>query len=91
MAAPKGHPRYGGRKAGTPNKITATVRQRFEEAFEKLQSSDKANLTTWAEENPTEFYKLSAKLIPTDVAVQGALTLNVITGVPQAQDEQDLA
>ncbi len=27
MAAPKGHPRYGGRKKGTPNKATQTVRE----------------------------------------------------------------
>lgn len=26
MAAPKGHPRYGGRKKGTVNKITADVK-----------------------------------------------------------------
>lgn len=27
MAAPKGHPRYGGRQKGTPNKITAEARE----------------------------------------------------------------
>lgn len=27
MAAPKGHPRYGGRAVGTPNKVTKDVRQ----------------------------------------------------------------
>lgn len=27
MAAPKGHPKYGGRKAGVPNKATAKCRE----------------------------------------------------------------
>ena len=26
MGAPKGHPRFGGRKPGVPNKVTAEVR-----------------------------------------------------------------
>ena len=30
MAAPKGHPRWGGRKAGTPNKANLEVRNRIE-------------------------------------------------------------
>ena len=72
----------GGRKAGTPNKITATVRETFEHAFRILQESKTANLTSWAEKNPTEFYKLSSKLIPSDMNVQGNLNVTVTTGVP---------
>lgn len=30
MAAPKGHPRYGGRKKGTPNKKTAGIQSEIE-------------------------------------------------------------
>lgn len=78
----------GGRTAGTPNKITRTVRESFERAFELLQSDDKAKLETWAKANQTEFYKLAAKLIPVDMAVQGAITLNVVTGVPTHEDEE---
>ncbi len=71
-----------GRKQGSPNKLTATVRETFEHAFQMLQNSERANLTSWAEGNPTEFYKLAAKLIPTDMSVQGTMTLTVLTGVP---------
>lgn len=31
MAAPKGHPRYGGRKKGTPNKSSTANKERFKE------------------------------------------------------------
>ena len=30
MAAPKGHPKWGGRRAGTPNKVNLDVRSRIE-------------------------------------------------------------
>ncbi len=56
-----------GRKPGTPNKATRTVRETFEAVFVSLQSSDRANLLVWAEENPTDFYRLSARLIPLQV------------------------
>ncbi len=81
--------KFGGRQKGTPNKVTATVRETFERVFSQLQEGDDANLQTWAEQNPTEFYKLSSKLIPTDVALQGALIVNVVTGVPK-RDGTDL-
>lgn len=90
MAAPKGNKFSTGRPKGVPNKITQSVRERFVEAFDKLQHDDDVNLVAWAKNNPDDFYKLASKLIPLDVAVQGGLTLNVITGVP-AEDAEDLA
>jgi hypothetical protein len=78
----KGIKTGGGSRKGKPNKVTATVRETFERAFTMLQQHETANLTSWAERNPTEFYKLSSKLIPTDMSIQGQMTLNVITGVP---------
>lgn len=88
MPRPKGSPKTGGRKAGTPNKVTASVRQAFEDAFNLLQSDDQANLLAWAKNNQTEFYKLASKLIPQDVAVQGTMTLQVITGVPEPEGDE---
>jgi len=77
-----------GRPKGVPNKITRTVREAYEHTFKLLQESDgKASLTNWAQANPTEFYKISSKLIPNDLNIQGQLTLNVLTGVPQANDD----
>jgi len=77
----------GGRQPGTPNKVTRAIREHFEHAFELLQQDDTANLTSWARANPTEFYRLSSKLIPTQVNAQGSITLEVITGVPQAGED----
>lgn len=73
----------GGRKAGTPNKVTAAVREAFEVVFSQLQSSETANLYAWAQQNPTEFYKLASKLIPCEVTVQGGMVIHVVTGVPE--------
>lgn len=72
---PKGTPKTGGRVAGTPNKSTASVKAALEQAFEKMGGVDA--LTDWAGENPTEFYKLYAKLLPVhlqgEIKVQGTL------------------
>ena len=53
----------GGRAKGTPNTATRTVREQLTPAFDLLQQNKTANLLSWAERNPTEFYKLAAKLI----------------------------
>jgi hypothetical protein len=57
----------GGSRKGSPNKLTKSVKEAFEIAFSELQEDKEAKLTNWAKENPTEFYKLAAKLIPTSV------------------------
>lgn len=84
MAAHKGHAKAGGRKAGTPNKATATARGAFQMAFDAIGGA--SALATWASENPTEFYKLYGRLIPVDVNAKGDLntTLTILTGVPRA-------
>lgn len=77
----------GGRKKGTPNKTTANVRAVLEEAFERMGGVER--LVEWAQAEPTEFYKLYAKLLPVQVngKVDGAVTITVATGVPRAPDE----
>lgn len=59
--------RRGGRKAGTPNKLTRTVKQAFEEAFNAMQEKPGVKLGDWGKDNPTEFYKLAARLIPAEI------------------------
>jgi hypothetical protein len=82
----------GGRAKGTPNKVTRTVREAFEKAFEALQDHDEAKLEAWAVRNPTEFYKLASKLIPADVNAHltGGIQLTVVTGVPDEDGCADL-
>lgn len=87
MAALKGHAFYGGSRKGIPNKVTASVRETFSTVFNLLQQDEKANLLTWGKENATEFYKISSKLIPMDISLQGRLNLTVVTGVPGSDDD----
>lgn len=71
----KGKKAGPGRPKGVPNKLTLTVRDAFKAAFDALQDKPGAKLADWAEANPTDFYKISAKLIPQ--AVEAELTGNV--------------
>jgi hypothetical protein len=66
-----------GRKAGVPNKVTATVKSVFEQTFKDMQKDPKQPhaLGQWAKTEPAEFYKLAAKLIPQDIKAN--LTGNV--------------
>lgn len=59
--------RRGGRKAGTPNKLTRTVKEAFEQAFQTMQEQPGVKLGDWGKTNPTEFYKLAARMIPTEI------------------------
>jgi tartrate dehydratase alpha subunit/fumarate hydratase class I-like protein len=58
----------GGSRLGKQNKLTKSVKEAFEIAFNQLQDDSDANLAEWAKNNTTEFYKLAAKLIPTSVS-----------------------
>lgn len=56
-----------GRKKGTPNKLTKAVKLVFEDAFDTMQGDKEVNLVNWGKANPTEFYKLAARLIPAEI------------------------
>ena len=60
----KGNP---GKPKGAKNKLTISVKETVMSAFEDMQNDPKANIVTWGKENPTEFYKIAAKLIPTEL------------------------
>jgi hypothetical protein len=53
----------GGRQKGTTNKKYEPLRDVFLGAFHEMQLKPKVNLSEWGESNPTEFYRLCAKLI----------------------------
>jgi len=77
MGLKKGHKKVGGRVAGTPNKFTQTVKEVFSNVFNELQADPKVNLKAWAKANPGDFYRLSIKLMPLEVAA------SVDNNVPQ--------
>lgn len=76
MAFQKGHEKFGGRQAGSENKLTRTIKESFGEAFELLGGAQE--LFEWAKTNKTDFYKLASKLIPTEIS--GAISVT-----PQAR------
>lgn len=69
--------KVAGRTKGTPNKESVsvkTVREIWSNAFHQMQNGIN-NLHDWGEENPTEFYKLSVKLIPLELTGVGGEAL----------------
>jgi len=85
MPRPVGLPKTGGRQVGTPNKVTASVKAAFAQAFDEMGGAQA--LVTWGKDNPTDFYKLASKLIPLDVQQSGGISLNITTGVPRASTD----
>ena len=63
-----------GRKPGTRNSLTNSVKTALELAFNALQADPDHNLTAWAKREPTEFYKIAARLIPQEIT--GSLTVS---------------
>jgi hypothetical protein len=72
-----------GRPKGSVNKLTRSVREAFQSAFDELQEIPGVRLADWAQQNPTEFYRLSGKLIPAKVEHEGSAVVQVVTGVPE--------
>jgi len=56
-----------GRPKGAVNHLTKTVKETVLAVFNDLQQDPKANLLQWGKDNPTPFYQIAAKLIPTEV------------------------
>ena len=56
----------GGREKGTPNKFTKTFKELLARTINELELEG-PTFMDWAKENPTEFYKIAARLIPTEL------------------------
>lgn len=63
----------GGRRPGSPNKVTQDLRAMIEGALDDL--GGRKWLVRAAAENPAAFLTLVGKLLPRDVVVTGKLTL----------------
>ena len=58
-----------GRKAGVPNKLSATAKQNVIDVFEQLGGVE--HMTKWAQENPNNFYNIYSKIMPTQTEISG--------------------
>jgi len=76
MARPKGCEKLGGRRRGTPNKITAAFKDAVRIVYEDIGGH--AAFAAWARKNPSEFYRIAARLIPTEVVRPEGEHLTVI-------------
>jgi hypothetical protein len=64
--------RSPGRPRGKPNNSTILMRTAISAVFEDLQARHEGDgryphFLAWAEENPTEFYKLAARRLPIQI------------------------
>ena len=83
MARPKGQPKLGGRKKGTPNKVTQAAKDAIAEAFQRIGGVDR--LVDWIKEDPkneTAFLTgVYPKLIPVQLAGDAENPLRTITEI----------
>lgn len=66
IGRPKGIPKTGGRKPGTPNKINADLKEMILSALD--QAGGAGYLLSQAHENPTAFLTLVGKVLPMTVS-----------------------
>lgn len=62
--------------AGTPNKITAAFKDAVRFVYDDIGGN--AAFAVWAKENPTEFYKIAARLIPTEIATRDGNGVTIV-------------
>lgn len=78
---------YGGRKKGSQNKHTKKFKDLLTETYlaledntDKKEEDPKTGLLAWAENNPTDFYRICGKLIPQQIEgeFKGNVTITVV-------------
>jgi hypothetical protein len=75
MPFEKGKGKTGGRQKGVKNKVGLKVKESIQAVYEKLGGDE--GFSDWATAEKTEFYKIYARLIPTDVEHSGDIKIIV--------------
>ena len=95
MAAPTGHPKWGGRRAGTPNKVNLDVRSRIEAEADPVGFLIKVVKGSKIRgENPSMAQRiraaerLLAKVVPDLKAVEMSIEAEVETSIDQTAREK---
>ena len=63
----------GGRDNGIPNNFTVTLIEAFRFCFEDLQKEageEIGHLKAWAQEHPSDFYRICSKMIPQQITAE---------------------
>ena len=71
----QGH-KTGGRQRGTLNKITSAFKDAVRLTYDRIGGHEA--FAEWATENRGEFYKIAARLIPSEIAAKEGTTIRVI-------------
>lgn len=74
--------KFGGRRKGTPNKITADLRDTIQKAFKAVGGQD--YLETVARDQPAVFCKLLGMTLPKDVNLNASAGLSISIAVGDA-------
>lgn len=83
---PKGTPKTGGRVAGTPNKLTRTIKEAIEISFDKVGGPD--YLAQMAVEQPAAYMTLLGKVLPTQLEANLAGAIGLL---PMSLDDVKLS
>ena len=72
-----------GRPAGAQNRTTLVMKHAIAQVFEDLQAKHEGegaypHFLAWAEGNPTDFYRIAAKLIPVQLEAPATLIGRVV-------------
>lgn len=71
-----GEPKTGGRQRGTPNQLTEAFCEAVATVYDSLGGH--AAFLAWARENPTEYYRIAARLIPVELRSKEDRTVTVV-------------
>jgi hypothetical protein len=69
----KGATKRGGRKPGSKNKVSRTVKENVIACFDAIGGI--SAMTEWAKANPTEFFRLYGRLLPIETQITGELKI----------------
>jgi hypothetical protein len=75
----------GGRQVGTPNKVTTIFKDAVRTVYEDIGGH--AAFANWAKEHPTDFYRIAARLIPTETTSKEDtnLTIEIVKFSPEEE------
>lgn len=66
----------GGRQRGTPNKVTAAFKDAVRTVYDTIGGHQA--FAEWARGNPSDFYRIAARLIPTEIASRESSGVTVV-------------
>jgi hypothetical protein len=77
----------GGRRPGIQNRVTTMFKQAVSIVYENIGGH--AAFTEWAMANPTEFYRIAARLIPAETATADANHVTVVINRGYDLEQED--